>query len=286
MDDRDRRPLVVCVAEKPSLALSIASFLSDGKHVTRRGHLDVHEFARPHEGALCDFRVTAVTGHVLSIDFPARFQSWDVDPSSLFDAPVVKKEASKGSRVVEHLEREARGAARLILWLDCDREGENICFEVMDACVPVMRSVKDPRFAPAVRRAKFSAVTKPQVEAAMRDLRDPDVHQARAVDARAELDLKIGVAFTRFQTNHFRNKFSGLDSSVVSYGPCQTPTLAFVAARRREIAAHDPEPFWRVSLSCPELFREEASETRAEEASASETREKKNSNTLTWRRPP
>lgn len=284
MDDRDRRPLVVCVAEKPSLALSIASFLSDGKHVTRRGHLDVHEFARPHEGALCDFRVTAVTGHVLSIDFPARFQSWDVDPSSLFDAPVVKKEASKGSRVVEHLEREARGAARLILWLDCDREGENICFEVMDACVPVMRSVKDPRFAPAVRRAKFSAVTKPQVEAAMRDLRDPDVHQARAVDARAELDLKIGVAFTRFQTNHFRNKFSGLDSSVVSYGPCQTPTLAFVAARRREIAAHDPEPFWRVSLSCPELFREEASETRAEEASASETREKKNSNTLTWRR--
>ena len=76
MDDRDRRPLVMCVAEKPSLALSIASFLSDGKHVTRRGTLDVHEFARRHDGVLCDFRVTAVTGHVLSIDFPARFQSW------------------------------------------------------------------------------------------------------------------------------------------------------------------------------------------------------------------
>lgn len=251
MDDRDRRPLVVCVAEKPSLALSIASFLSDGKHVTRRGTLDVHEFARRHDGVLCDFRVTAVTGHVLSIDFPARFQSWDVDPASLFDAPVVKTEASRGSRVVEHLEREARGAARLILWLDCDREGENICFEVMDACVPVMRPVKG--LSPAVRRAKFSAVTKPAVEAAMGNLGDPDVNQARAVDARQELDLKIGVAFTRFQTNHFRDKFAGLDASVVSYGPCQTPTLSFVAARRREIAAHDPEPFWRVVLACPEL---------------------------------
>ena len=257
MDDRDRRPLVVCVAEKPSLAASIASFLSDGKHVTRRGNLDVHEFARRHDGVLCDFRVTAVTGHVLSIDFPARFQSWDVDPAALFDAPVVKKEASRGSRVVEHLEREARGAAQLILWLDCDREGENICFEVMDACVPVMR----PRSAlrPPVRRAKFSAVTKPSVEAAMRNLGLPDVNQARAVDARQELDLKIGVAFTRFQTNHFRDKFSGLDSSVVSYGPCQTPTLSFVAARRKQIAAHDPEPFWRVVLTCPDLFATENS---------------------------
>jgi len=274
MDDRDRRPLVVCVAEKPSLALSIASFLSDGKHVTRRGTLDVHEFARRHDGVLCDFRVTAVTGHVLSIDFPARFQSWDVDPASLFDAPVVKTEASRGSRVVEHLEREARGAARLILWLDCDREGENICFEVMDACVPVMRPVKG--LSPAVRRAKFSAVTKPAVEAAMGNLGDPDVNQARAVDARQELDLKIGVAFTRFQTNHFRDKFAGLDASVVSYGPCQTPTLSFVAARRREIAAHDPEPFWRVVLACPELSGPERELGNEEEKT---NREKTNGDT-------
>ena len=293
MDDRDRRPLVMCVAEKPSLALSIASFLSDGKHVTRRGTLDVHEFARRHDGVLCDFRVTAVTGHVLSIDFPARFQSWDVDPASLFDAPVVKTEASRGSRVVEHLEREARGAARLILWLDCDREGENICFEVMDACVPVMRPVKG--LSPAVRRAKFSAVTKPAVEAAMGNLGDPDVNQARAVDARQELDLKIGVAFTRFQTNHFRDKFAGLDSAVVSYGPCQTPTLSFVAARRKEIAAHDPEPFWRVVLACPELTGPE----RELGPDAEKTNEKTNGETngetkvkrkralapaLTWRR--
>ena len=268
MENLSGRPLVVCVAEKPSLAASIAGFLSDGKHLTRKSNLDVHEFVRTHDGRPCDFRVTAVTGHVLTIDFPQRFQSWDLDPSSLFDAPVVKKE-TKGSRVVEHLEREARGAQQLILWLDCDREGENICFEVMDACVPVMRkdvgggdgaisqkANSQNNKQKQVRRAKFSAVTKQSIELAMKTLVDPDVNQARAVDARQELDLKIGVAFTRYQTVHFADKFAGLDSKVVSYGPCQTPTLGFVVQRQLEIAKFAPQPFWGVSLKVNGLSAE------------------------------
>ena len=200
----DKSPVVLCVAEKPSLASSIANFLSDGTHATRRGSQDVHEFRREFKGQLCDFRVTAVLGHVLTIDFPSKFQSWDLDPGVLFDAPVQKKEASPGARVVEHLEREAKGAAHLILWLDCDREGENICFEVMDACVPVMRPPPGAARDAHVHRAKFSAVTKRSIEDAMRSLGKPNRDEALAVDARQELDLKIGVAFTRFQTRFFR----------------------------------------------------------------------------------
>ena len=166
-------PVVLCVAEKPSLASSIANFLSDGTHATRRGSQDVHEFRREFKGQLCDFRVTAVLGHVLTIDFPSKFQSWDLDPGVLFDAPVQKKEASPGARVVEHLEREAKGAAHLILWLDCDREGENICFEVMDACVPVMRPPPGAARDAHVHRAKFSAVTKRSIEDAMRSSANP-----------------------------------------------------------------------------------------------------------------
>ena len=110
--------MVMCVAEKPSLAASIAGFLSDGKHRSRRGGQEVHEFERDFNGARCHFKVTAVIGHVLSIDFPSKFQSWELDPAILFDAPVQKKEATPKARVVEHLEREAKGASHLILWLD------------------------------------------------------------------------------------------------------------------------------------------------------------------------
>ena len=52
-------PTVLCVAEKPSLAASIAGFLSDGTHKTRRGGQDVHEFVRVYDGQRCDFKVTA-----------------------------------------------------------------------------------------------------------------------------------------------------------------------------------------------------------------------------------
>ena len=95
-----------------------------------------------------------------------------------------------------------------MLWLDCDREGENICFEVMDAVVPQMRGGGGLR---NVYRAKFSAISKSSVENAMKNLAKPNKDESDAVDARQELDLKMGVAFTRFQTKYFQDKFSGFD---------------------------------------------------------------------------
>ena len=59
--------------------------------------------------------------------------------------------------VCKHLRKEAKGATYLVLWLDCDREGENICFEVID-------TVKDKLNPPHggkqhIYRAKFSGMS-------------------------------------------------------------------------------------------------------------------------------
>lgn len=57
--------------------------------------LDVHEFNGNFQGKSAFFRMTSVIGHVLSIDFPPQFQSWEkTDPAALFGAPTVKNEAN------------------------------------------------------------------------------------------------------------------------------------------------------------------------------------------------
>jgi len=141
----------------------------------------------------------------------------------------------------------ARSASALILWLDCDREGEAISDEVRFVCLK-----GNPRLGTQNRvfRAKFSTVLPGEIQRALRTLGRVNENFVQAVQARSEHDLRVGAAFTRFQTLRLQKKFDGFcDRGVISYGPCQFPTLGFVVERWARIETFIPEDFWFLEMT-------------------------------------
>jgi DNA topoisomerase-3 len=98
-----------------------------------------------------------------------------------------------------------------------------------------------------VYRAKFSEMTPVAVNRAWNNLGRPDKRLSDAVEVRSELDLRIGAAFTRFQTMRLSKKFPQvLTDRLISYGSCQFPTLGFVVERYKAILDFIPEDFWKI----------------------------------------
>lgn len=238
---------VLMVAEKPSIAQTLAAALcTRGSPNLRPGQMKVWEYSGDFYGQPAWFKVTSCAGHIYTIDFPPEFNNWDrTDPSQLFSAKTVKIEARKEARIPAFFQREAKGCSYLVLWLDCDREGENICFEVMENVEPNL--VKLPG-TQQVWRAHFSSLAPVDLQKAMQTLGSPNENESKSVDARQEMDLKLGCAFTRFQTKYFQGKYGDLDSRLISYGPCQTPTLWFCVRRHDEITSFQPESYYKVDV--------------------------------------
>ena len=187
---------VLNVAEKNDAAKNIANIMSGGRANRREGFSQfnkIYEFDYMVQGQPAEMVMTSLSGHLLNMEFAPQYRKWySYNPVALFDAPLAKGvgEGNNSALIKKTLQREVRGAKLLIIWTDCDREGENIGMEVVTVCREVLPGVR-------ILRAKFSEITRPSIERAMTTLGQLDERVSDAVDVRQELDLRIGAAFTR-----------------------------------------------------------------------------------------
>ena len=63
-----------------------------------------------------------------------------------------------------------------------------------------------------------------------------------------DLDLRIGAILTRFQSLSLQRHFDVLAEKVISYGPCQFPTLGFVVDQYERVQRFRPETFWYIDV--------------------------------------
>ncbi|KAM3961071.1 LOW QUALITY PROTEIN: topoisomerase 3-alpha [Aphomia sociella] len=238
---------ILNVAEKNDAAKNIAFHLSRGTSRRREGlsqYNKIYEFETDVFGQRAQMVMTSVSGHLLALEFIGSYKKWQLcEPLALFDAPVEKYCPENYEKIKRTLEREVRSCQKLIIWTDCDREGENIGFEIIEVCKATRNSLD-------VFRAKFSEITAVSVQRALQNLERPNKNVSDAVDVRQELDLRIGAAFTRFQTLRLQKVFpSTLAEKLISYGSCQFPTLGFVVERYRAIQNFVAEPFWKIKVN-------------------------------------
>ncbi|HKF13991.1 MAG TPA: DNA topoisomerase III [Gaiellaceae bacterium] len=217
------------IAEKPSVARDIVAALP--------GSFDANkEF---YEGD--DYVVTYAVGHLLELnppeDYDERFKKWRMD-----DLPIIPDEfrvrprdpKSKKQLNVIHKLLKREDVDRVVNACDAGREGELIFTHVYETS-----GVDKP-----VDRLWISSMTKQAIREGFEKLRpDEQLEPLReAARSRSEADWLVGMNATRAATIRGRAWVGG----VVSIGRVQTPTLAMIVKREREIQAFVPEPYWLV----------------------------------------
>ena len=235
---------ILIVTEKPSIARRI-SYILGKKNVTKKKGMSkytpIHRFKLDDD----EITITSVLGHVYSLDFEEEYNKWDkVDPETLFDAPTryrVNETNKEIPKVIKQLQTLGKDVEELIIATDADSEGEKIGHDIADIIIEVNPNI-------TVRRMRFSAVTQKDIQKALNEASTTtlDDNIVRKVEARQEVDLRSGSAFTRFQTLGVRKINPGTAPKLLSWGPCQSVTLFFVVERHLEREAFVPEPFFYI----------------------------------------
>jgi DNA topoisomerase-1 len=223
------RRLIIC--EKDNAAKRIASILSDGAAKKElRGGVPVYMFTR--DG--WDETVIGLRGHILSLDYDQKYSVWHrVKPRDLINLEPKKRIIAHNiANALVHL---APDMDEVVVATDYDREGELIGVEALE-------TISDPKNTFKPRRARFSSLTKGDVEHAFKNLGEVDHNLSSSALARQTVDLVWGAVLTRFIS--ISSERTGKD--FLSVGRVQTPTLALIMDREDEIKAFKPEPYWEI----------------------------------------
>ena len=219
------------VTEKFNASVRIATILSGGK--SKRTYVEgtpVFEFTQAEDRV----QVVGLRGHIINLDYPDALNDWArVDLKELVWAEPQK--VVTAGKIGAALKTLAAQADEVIIATDFDREGELIGVEALAL-------IREARPEIRVRRARFSALTKWDIEGAFANLVDVDYPLAWSAESRQSVDLAWGAVLTRFIS--IASKQLGRD--FLSVGRVQSPTLALIVDREREIENFVPQDFWTV----------------------------------------
>jgi DNA topoisomerase-1 len=192
-----------------------------------------------------EHRTIGLKGHVLGPAFPEGYSNWQkTDLHDLIDAQLIKEPTDKN--VVKAIKKVAKEADELVIATDFDREGELIGLEALDEMLdanPALGSREESEKGTlTIQRARYSALTKEEIERAFGDLDTLSYPLANAGAARQDIDLLWGATLTRavsLSTRRFGSNF-------LSVGRVQSPSLGLIVEREMERRAHVAKPFWEL----------------------------------------
>ena len=242
--------MIVCIAEKPSVARDIAEVL--GAHTRKEGYIEGN-----------GYQVTWTFGHLCTLKEPHEYtpnwKSWNLGSLPMipprFGIKLIENPTyEKQFHIIEGL---MQNADEIINCGDAGQEGELIQRWVMQKA-----GARCP-----VKRLWISSLTEEAIREGFAKLKDQTDFQSlyEAGLSRAMGDWLLGMNATRLYTIKY-----GQNKQVLSIGRVQTPTLALIVNRQLEIANFEPKQYWELKTNYRDttfsaLIRKSDEEIAAEE---------------------
>ena len=216
--------MIVCIAEKPSVAKDIARII--GATTARDGYMEGN-----------GYQVTWTFGHLCELkepdDYTPMWKHWSLSALPMipqrFGIKLINDEGIK--KQFATIEKLMQAADSIINCGDAGQEGELIQRWVMQKV-----QAKCP-----VKRLWISSMTDEAIKQGFQELKDQGEYQSLYLAglSRAIGDWILGMNATRLYTLKY-----GQNRQVLSIGRVQTPTLALIVNRQKEIDNFVSEPYW------------------------------------------